>query len=50
MYAPGQSGRLASPFYDNLIEPWLNGEYHPMLWTREQVESETHARLLLNPG
>jgi penicillin amidase len=50
MYAPGQSGRLASPFYDNLIEPWLNGEYHPMLWTREQVESETHARLVLNPG
>lgn len=50
MYAPGQSGQLASPYYDNLIEPWLAGEYHPMLWTREQVDAEAKSRLLLNPG
>jgi penicillin amidase len=26
----GQSGRLLSPFFDNLLEPWLQGEYIPM--------------------
>jgi penicillin amidase len=44
---PGQSGHLASPHYDDLLEPWVNGEYHPMLWTREQVEAETEGTLLL---
>ena len=38
MHPPGQSGHLASPHYDDLIEPWLKGEYYPMLWTRQQVE------------
>ena len=44
---PGQSGHLGSPHYDDLIEPWLNGEYHPMPWTREQVSRETENKLLL---
>lgn len=44
---PGQSGHLASPHYDDLIEPWLKGEYHPMLWTREQVIEHAEGRLLL---
>jgi penicillin amidase len=39
---PGQSGHLASPHYDDLIKPWLEGEYVPMLWTR--------GRLLLKVG
>ncbi|MEJ2737642.1 MAG: penicillin acylase family protein, partial [Anaerolineae bacterium] len=44
---PGQSGHLASPHYDDLIEPWLNGDYYPLLWTREQVEQEAQSRLVL---
>jgi penicillin amidase len=44
---PGQSGHLGSPHYDDLIEPWLQGEYCPMLWTREQVEGEAQCRLVL---
>ena len=44
---PGQSGQLSSPHYDDLIKPWLEGEYHPMLWTREQVESEAVVKLSL---
>ena len=47
MLAPGQSGRLGSPHYDDLIAPWLAGEYIPMLWTREQVERQAAARLVL---
>ena len=44
---PGQSGQLASPHYDDLAQPWLNGEYHPMLWTRQQVEADAKAKLVL---
>ncbi len=44
---PGQSGHIASTHYDDLIEPWIKGEYHPQLWTREQVERETKGKLVL---
>jgi penicillin amidase len=47
IFPPGQSGQLGSPHYDDLIEPWLKGDYHPMLWTREQVEQEGESRLIL---
>ncbi len=49
MVPPGQSGHLASPHYDDLAEPWVRGEYVPMLWTREQVEREAEGRLELTP-
>ena len=45
---PGQSGRLGSPHYDDLAHPWLEGEYLPMLWTREQVEEAAVSRLVLD--
>jgi len=44
---PGQSGHLASPHYDDLLEPWVKGEYHPMLWTREEIEREAEGTLIL---
>jgi penicillin amidase len=47
IHPPGQSGNLASPHYDDLAQPWLEGEYHPMLWTREQVETEAKDKLIL---
>lgn len=46
---PGQSGHLASPHYDDLVRDWLEGRYHPMLWTREQVEAESEGVLVLKP-
>jgi penicillin G amidase len=46
----GQSGQLGSPHYDDLIAPYLNGQYLPMLWTREQVEGALEGRLALNPA
>ena len=49
IHAPGQSGRLGSPYYDNLIQMWLDGEYHPVLWTRSQVEGEVDQQLILKP-
>jgi penicillin amidase len=44
---PGQSGQLGSLHYNDLIEPWLRGEYLPMLWRREEVEEHQTGRLLL---
>jgi acyl-homoserine lactone acylase PvdQ len=38
VYAPGQSGQLGSPHYDDLIDAWRTGQTIPMLWTRAQVE------------
>ncbi len=50
IHTTGQSGHPYSKYYDNLIERWLNMEYYPMLWTREQVEKAAIDRLILNPG
>ncbi|MFX0100227.1 MAG: penicillin acylase family protein [Candidatus Hodarchaeota archaeon] len=47
VYAPGQSGHLASPHYKDLFELWLKGEYIPMLWSREKIEENTEGKLLL---
>ncbi len=44
---PGQSAHLASSNYDDLIRPWLDGEYLPMLWTREEVEAEAVGTLVI---
>ena len=49
IYPPGQSGHLASPHYDDLIQSWLDGEYHPMLWQRDQIEAQSEATLWLKP-
>jgi penicillin amidase len=49
VYAPGQSGHLGSHHYDDLIELWINGKYHPMLWDRDQIEAKKEGSLTLNP-
>lgn len=46
----GQSGQPGSPHYADQIEPWREGEYHPMLWSRAQVEENLETRLLLKPA
>ena len=47
IFPPGQSGQIGSLHYDDLIGPWLKGEYHPMLWTRQQVEEHKAGKLEL---
>ena len=48
--APGQSAQPGSPFYGNLAEALGNGEYFPLLFSRDQVEGQAAHRLTLNPG
>ena len=49
MNATGESGNPASPWYGDMIQSWLNIKYHPMLWTRDQVNAAAAHKLLLTP-
>ena len=49
MHTTGQSGHPASPHYEDMVDSWRTIEYHPMLWTREQVEAAAVDRLVLSP-
>ncbi|UCE40698.1 MAG: penicillin acylase family protein [Candidatus Aminicenantes bacterium] len=45
----GQSGHFLSRFYDNQVPLWLGGEYHPMVFSRDGVEKNASATLILKP-
>jgi penicillin amidase len=47
---PGLSEHPSSPHFGDLAEPWLAGEYRPMLWTRAQVEADAESIQTLVPG
>ncbi len=49
MNATGESGNPASQWYGDMIKSWLNVTYHPMLWTRDQVNADAAHKLLLTP-
>lgn len=47
--APGQSGQVGSPHYDDLVEPWRVGDYFPLIWREEEVTAVAQTRLILAP-
>jgi len=49
MHTTGQSGHAFHRHYDDMIDPWRNIEYHPMLWQRADVEADAEGVLLLRP-
>jgi penicillin amidase len=49
IHTTGQCGHPASRHYDDFIPLWLQGEYHPLLWSREKIEQHLEGRLLLEP-
>lgn len=50
IHTTGQSGHPFSPHYNDMIDAWRSIEYHPMLWTRDQIEAAEASRLILEPG
>jgi len=50
VHAPGQSGHPASKHYDDFIPLWLQTKHHPMLFEREEIESQAEAILHIKPG
>ena len=49
MHTTGQSGHPFHLHYDDMIDPWRNIEYHPMLWERADVEADAEGTLVLKP-
>lgn len=49
VHTTGQSGHAYHPHYIDQAELWEVGEYHPMRWTRAQVEADLAGRLVLVP-
>jgi penicillin amidase len=47
---PGQSGQPESPYYRNLLDAWVKGEFFPLLYTRDAIEARTAHRLVLRPS
>ncbi len=49
MHTTGQSGHPYHRHYDDMIDPWRNIEYHPMLWERAAIEADAEGVLVLRP-
>ena len=47
---PGQSAQPESAHYADLLHPWANGEYFPLLFSRKRVEEGTKHVLVLEPA
>ncbi|PLZ81565.1 penicillin acylase family protein [Fischerella muscicola CCMEE 5323] len=45
----GQSGHAFHRHYDDMIQPWRQFKYHPMLWQPEKVASNAAKSLMLIP-
>jgi penicillin amidase len=50
IHTTGQSGHTYSSHYQDMIEPWLEGEYFPMEWDRADVELGAEGKLVLAPA
>ncbi|WP_427159765.1 penicillin acylase family protein [Aliinostoc sp. HNIBRCY26] len=49
IHTPGQSGHAFHKHYADMIEPWRNLKYHPMLWEQKTVTTQATAILRLTP-
>ncbi len=46
---PGQSGDPQSPHYRDLFPLWANGDYFPLLYSRQAIEQNARQRITLTP-
>lgn len=49
IHTTGESGHAYNPHYVDMTDMWRLGQYHPMLWTRAQVEAAAETVLRLEP-
>ena len=49
MNATGQSGDPFSPHYADMVRPWRDGRYHPLIMEREEVLRASEGSLTLAP-
>ncbi len=50
IHPTGQSGHAFHPHYDDMVELWRNGQYHPMRFGRTAVEAAARQHLILQPA
>lgn len=48
-HGTGQSGLAFHRHYDDMISRWQAVEYHPLLWSKDAIESQREGLLLLEP-
>jgi penicillin amidase len=49
MHTTGQSGHPYHPHYGDMIDPWRNIQYHPMLFDKESIAANKEGLLVLMP-
>jgi penicillin amidase len=49
IHTTGQSGNPASPHWNDMVEPWSTGRYHPLPFSRQAVERQAASALRLVP-
>ena len=49
IHTTGQSGHVYHPNYIDMADLWRTIQYHPMLWTPQQIEGEAESLLILTP-
>jgi acyl-homoserine lactone acylase PvdQ len=49
IFGTGESGQPGSKYRDNMYLPWLNYQYFPMFWTKDQINTNSADVLTLTP-
>jgi penicillin G amidase len=49
IHTTGQSGHAYAPHYIDFADAWRLIDYHPMLWSRAEIEAGAEAHLTLTP-
>ncbi len=49
IHTTGQSGHAYHPNYIDMADLWRNIQYHPMLWTPQQIQDQSEFLLKLTP-
>ncbi|MGW8179552.1 MAG: penicillin acylase family protein, partial [bacterium] len=48
--SPGQSGNPENEHYQDLLEPWSQGRYFPLYYSRGKIDSVARSRTILEPA
>jgi penicillin G amidase len=49
VFATGESGQPGSKYWGNLYPQWVAGQYNPLLYTQDQINTNKDAVLTLTP-
>ncbi|OQX55106.1 MAG: hypothetical protein B5M54_03780 [Candidatus Aminicenantes bacterium 4484_214] len=50
VFSSGNSGHFLSEFYDNQASLWLEGKYHPLFFSLDNIKKHVRGRIYLSPA